>query len=266
LTEEDLDMKEKIERNIERTYGLIRKSIPHGVQIDSLEVVKEVEEYRQFWKPDEINVILLAESHVYTDEQDYKIKCRRTFINKIIPNYPLHFVRFVYCLGYGENGLLERKVKDNIMGTWQFWKIFSSCVAENEHNLGFEKVLKTKTPLLLRRLSNKVNILKKMKEKGIWLLDASIVGLYRSGIKNYKKIVKRIIEICWKNHLLNIINESQPKHIIVIGKEVENILGSELRKTKIPFTTVLQPQARGNSQEQLERYKKYQRICTRYAQ
>jgi len=259
-------MKEKIERNIERTYGLIRKSVPHGVQIDSLGVVKEVEEYRQFWKPDEINVILLAESHVYTDEQDYKIKCRRTFINKIIPNYPLHFVRFVYCLGYGENGLLERKVRNNRTGTWQFWKIFSSCVAENEHNLGFEKVLKTKTPLLLRRLSNKVNILKKMKEKGIWLLDASIVGLYRSGIKNYKKIVKRIVEICWKNYLLNIINESQPKHIIVIGKGVEDILGSELRKTKIPFTTVLQPQARGNSQEQLERYKKYQRICTRYAQ
>ena len=46
-----------------------------------------------------------------------------------------------------------------------------------------------------------------MKEKGIWLLDASIVGLYRSGIKNYKKIVKRIIEICWKNHLLDIVNE-----------------------------------------------------------
>lgn len=109
-------------------------------------------------------------------------------------------------------------------------------------------------------------ILNKMKEKGIWLLDASIVGLYRSGIKNYKKIVKRTIKICWKNHLLNIINEPQPKHIIVIGKEVENILDSELRKTRIPFTTVPQPQARGNSQEQLERYKKYQRICAQYAQ
>ena len=88
-------MKEKIERNIERTYGLIRKSIPYSMQVDSLEVVKQVEEYRQFWKPDEINVLLLAESHVYTDEQDYKIKCREALINKIIPNYPLHFVRSV---------------------------------------------------------------------------------------------------------------------------------------------------------------------------
>lgn len=257
-------MKEKIERNIERTYGLIRQSVPRSIQIDSLGVVKQVEEYRQFWKPDEINVILLAESHVYTDEQDYKIKCRKALINKIIPNYPLHFVRFVYCLGYGENGLLEREVKDNKMGTWQFWKIFSSCVAENEHDLGFEKVLKIKTPSLLRRLRNKVSILQKMKERGIWLLDASIIGLYRSGIKSYNSTVKRIIEICWENHLLNIINESQQKHIIVIGKGIENTLRSELEKNKIDFTTVPQPQARGDSQEQLERYKKYQRICARF--
>jgi len=104
-----------------------------------------------------------------------------------------------------------------------------------------------------------------MKERGIWLLDASIIGLYRSGIKSYST-KKRVIEICWENHLLNIINESQPKYIIVIGKRVKNILGSELKKTKIPFTTVSQPQARGDSQEQLERYKKYQRICARYAQ
>jgi len=248
--------------NIEETHELIKRSVPHAL-IDSLEVVKQVEEYRQFWRPMEVNVVLLAESHVYTDKQDYEIKCRRLFMNEIIPNYPLHFVRFVYCLGYGENGLLERKVEDNEMGTWQFWKIFSSCVAQNEYNLDFQKVLKTQTPFPLQRLRNKVNVLQKLKEKGIWLLDASIVGLYRSGIKSHKT-VKRIIEICWENHLLNMIRELQPKHIIVIGRRVENILGSELRKIKIPFTTVLQPQARGDSQEQLERYKKYQRICVKY--
>ena len=252
-----------IEASVDRTYRLIKENVPHSIQIDSFEVVRQVEEYRQFWKPDEINVILLAESHVFTDKQEYNILCNRFILNKIIPDYPLHFVRFVYCLGYGENGLLEREVENNEMGTWQFWKIFSSCVAENERNLGFQKVLKTETPFLLQRLRNKVNVLRKMQERGIWLLDASIVGLYRSGIKNHKT-VKTIIEICWQNHLVNMIKESEPKHIIVIGKRVGNILDSELRKIRIPFTTVLQPQARVNSEEQLENYKKYQRICSRY--
>lgn len=247
---------------IEKTYEFIVKRFPHEI-IDSFSVVNQVEEYRKFWKPKEIKVVLLAESHVYTDELEYKIKCERHALNEIIPNYPLHFVRFVYCLGYGENELLEREVEGNEMGTWQFWKIFSSCVAENEHDLGFQKVLKTGTPLFPKRLRNKVYVLREMQERGIWLLDASIVGLYRSGIKSHKT-VKRIIEICWENHLVNIIKESQPKHIIVIGRRVENILGSELRKIKIPFATVLQPQARVDSEEQLENYKRYQRICANY--
>jgi len=46
------------------TYNLIKSRIPKTQQIDSLDVVKQVEQYRQFWKPAKINVILLAESHV----------------------------------------------------------------------------------------------------------------------------------------------------------------------------------------------------------
>lgn len=207
---------------------------------------------------------MLAESHVYTDEQDYEIKCDRFIIHRIIPNYPLHFVRFVYCLGYGENKLLTRVRTDRRnTGTPQYWKIFSSCVAENENDLGFGKVLKRGARSLLLRLHNKVNVLQKMREKGVWLLDASIVGLYGSGKKRYT-ITEMIIEICWNKHIRNVILESNPKHIIVIGKGVGNIIYNKLRNLDIPFTVIPQPQARGTSQWQLENYKKYQRICARY--
>lgn len=251
--------------SIEKTYELIKKCVPYGMLIDSLEVVKQVEEYRQFWKPKEINVVLLAESHVYTDKQEYTILYNKLSLNKIIPNYPLHFVRFVYCLGYGENELLNRPLKKNT-GTPQYWKIFTSCVAENECDLGFHKVLKSRkngTPSFRQRIANKVNILRNMQEKGVWLLDASIVGLYGRGRKNLMNM-KGIIEICWKNHLTNIILESNPKHIIIIGKGVSSILGPKLRKLDFSFTPIPQPQARGNSQWQLENYKKYQRICARW--
>ena len=259
-------MERKIETNIERTHGLIEKSVPHSIQIDSLEVAKQVEEYRQFWKPDEINVVLLAESHVYTDEKDYKIKCNRSILHKIIPSYPLRFVRFVYCLGYGEDKLLMRVRADRKnAGTPQYWKIFSSCVAENENDLGFQRVLKTQTQSFIRRLHNKVSVLRKMRERGIWLLDASIVGLYGSGTKN-RKITERIIEICWKNHVKDVILETDPKHIIVIGKGVGKVLRFKLRKLNIPFTIIPQSQARGSSSWQLENYKKYQRVCAGYAQ
>lgn len=251
-----------LSQNIEKTYESIKKCAPLGRLVDSLEVVKQVEEYRQFWKPKEIRVILLAESHVHTDKQDYEIKCNRLILDKLISDYPTNFVRFVYCLGYGENQLLNRSIKNN-RGTTHYWKIFSSCVAENENDLGFHKVLKTRASFM-QRIRNKVNILQNMRKKGIWLVDASIVGIYRSGIKN-PKTIKRIIEICWENHLAKMIKESQPRHIIVIGKRVQNILGSELQKLDFPITVVRQPQGdRRNSHKQLEKYRKCQRICARY--
>ena len=258
-------MKRKIEESIERTYESIKRKIPSDVRIDSLEVVKQVIQYRQFWKPENTNVVLLAESHVYTDNKDYEMECDRFVLHSVIPNYPVRFVRFVYCLGYGENKLLTRRRTDRKnTGTPQYWKIFSSCVAEDEENLGFSKVLKIGTPSLLLRLRNKVNILRKMKENGIWLVDASIVGLYGSGKKDHR-VILRIIETCWKSPIADMILETNPKHIIVIGKGVGDILRYKLLKLDIPFTVVPQPQARGTSEWQLENYRKYQRICSKYS-
>lgn len=252
-------LESSIEASIEKTYKLIQQSIPHSMQIESLDVVKQVEEYRQFWKPKKTNVVLLAESHVYTDEQDYKTKCRSSVLHKVIPSYPLNFVKFVYCLGYGENELLNRRPKSN-PGTWQFWKIFSYCVGEDQ-----TKVLKMGTRVLEKRLRNKVNVWRRMKQRGTWLLDASIIGLYRSGIKKYPDECKRIIRVSWHNHIRDMITETQPKHIVVIGKNVENTLHFELQKLRIPYTTIDAPQAHLDSQKQQENFEKYQRICAENA-
>lgn len=250
------------EESIDRTYRLIKENVPPHAPIDSLGVVRKVEEYRQFWKPrNGICVMLLGESHVYTKKQDYELKCRRSVLDKIMlpenPDYPVNFVRFVYCLGSGENDLLTRKVDKN--KKWQFWKIFSSCVAENERNLGFHKILKSKkkgTPNLEQRLANKVNIARKMQKRGIWLVDASIVGVNKL---DRKKTKNEIFRICWRNHVSSVISKSRPKHIIVIGKGVGNVLHSELQKLKIPFEILPQPRGRRN-----EYYKKFQRICRKY--
>lgn len=253
-----------IEERIEKAHGLILRSIPGNMKVDSLSVAKQVEEYRQFWKPAKTSVILLAESHVYTDEVDNAIMLNKAILNRIVQGYLSHFVRFVYCLGYGESELLDKVRYDRKnTGTPQYWKIFSSSIAENEIDLGFRRILKMGRSSLQARLRNKVDILTKMREKGVWLLDASIVGLYGSGEKNHMAY-KKILEICWKNYLADTILESEPKHIIVIGKGVEGVLRSKLRSLNISSTVVPQPQARGDSEWQLENYRTYQRICAKY--
>jgi hypothetical protein len=250
--------------SLEETYELILNSIPGDSRIDSFDVVKQVEQYRQFWRPEKTSVVLLAESHVYTDEQDYQMICDQSITHRVIPDYPLRFVRFVYCLGYGESELVTGSRPDGKnSGTPQYWKIFSSCVADDENELRFRRVLKSGTPSLTLRLSNKADVLKRMKKRGLWLLDASIVGLYGSGQRRHV-VTEKIMTICWQNFMARMILKSNPKEIIVIGVGVGNILNSQLKRLNVPFTVIPQPQARGDSQWQIENYKKYQRICSKY--
>lgn len=255
-------MQKEIEQRLTSTYELIRRSIPNA-KIDSLGVVKQVEEYRQYWRPEKVNVVLLAESHVYTEDEDYKAELNE-FLLRSLPKYPLRFVRFVYCLGYGENDLLNRRIEKNA-GTWQYWGIFSSCVAESEDDLGFNKVLKTETRSFIARIHNKIGVLQKLKKKGVWLLDASVVGLYGSGEKD-PRVMEKVLYICWKNYIKDMILEASPRHIIVIGKGVESILYNSLQRGYTPRTVIRQPQGdRRSSQEQLEKYKICQRVCSKFS-
>lgn len=252
---------------LERAYSVINSILPVHITVDSFDVVKQVEEYRQFWKPKRLNVLLLAESHVYTRDEEYALECNKDFQDYFIKNYPTHFVRFVYCLCSGEPEMFSVKFKHK--RHIQFWKIFCSCVANSSLNLGFEQIRKRETTLN-QRLRNKVRILQEMHDRGIWLLDASIVGIY-GAIKDHQ-IKQSVIRTCWKNHIQSTIAgfDPYPKAIVVIGKGVANSLNGYLDKlcdsmgTKC--TVLPQPQGnRGSSEEQMETYRQYQRICSKYA-
>lgn len=172
------------------------------------------------------------------------------------PNYPVDFVRFIYCLGYGENELLTREINRNTRGTPLFWKIFSNCVAEEETKVLKMGTWKKTRKNLEERLRNKVNVLRKMQERGMWLLDASIVGLTKM---RRNKTKKKIIKICWDNHIAKVIRESKLNYIAVIGSRVGNVISSELLRLDIPSEIL--PQPRGQSVEYFDRFR---RICEEY--
>jgi hypothetical protein len=241
--------------DIKRAYSKIRRIVSDPNLIDPLNVVSKVEEYRQFWKPRQVKVILLAESHVYTTASDYKARLSSSILKRVMPSssgeYPKDFVRFVYCLGYGENRLLTRKIEKN-QGTWQFWKIFCYCTGLNE-----DTVKKTRNPFFERRLRSKINVLNRMKEKGVWLLDASIVGLYKSGIKNNPKLMRCILQTSWHEYVEKIVLNSNPKHVIVIGKAVGEAVIHSINK--LSYTLVNAPQAHVTPNYQI-----YREICNRY--
>lgn len=73
-----------------------------GPDSEPYKSVKLVENYRQYWRPDpnNVRVILLAESHVFTTGSDRKFKI--TPIDGL-PDYSKQYAKFVYCLAYGED-------------------------------------------------------------------------------------------------------------------------------------------------------------------
>ena len=227
-----------------------------SLKIDSFSVVKTVHDLREFWKPKNVKVILLAESHVYTKDDEWEILLKPD--SSLTKNCHNHFVRFVYCLGYGEDHLLSNPVRKN-SGTFQYWEIFYSClnnVRLNNHDFSF--ILKTGTKDKNIRIRNKIDLLNSLKEHGIWLVDASIVG-----INNEKKLVnrKKIIELCWNNYIGDLIRSVKPQHIIIIGKTVADVLERNLNGTSIKWTWMFQPQARKPSSVHHAAFDHYFNVC-----
>lgn len=233
-----------------------------GDSIDSFAAVKAVDAHRMFWKPSDVKVILLAESHVFTEDSELSHKSKNLPVE--LEGYPEEFVRFVYCLGYGENGILREPVSKN-SGTPQFWKIFFSCCNQIHSNDDFAPILKSGTPNLDRRIANKIALLQRLKDMGVWLVDASIGGLYLpGGVKPPQKLIRDAIRVSWESCVKQMVIEANPQHIICIGKTVEGVLGGDLRSmVGGDLTVVKAPAARMTAKELLKNYREFFELLKR---
>ena len=208
---------------LRQCYDQLQQQI--GNNLEPFESVALVEKYRQYWKPDIVRIVLLAESHLLTSEND-----RRITIPALanLPGYPTEYAKFVYCLAYGERDLTKNPLHPAGDGTPQYWKVFYSCINHVTKLSDFRPV-HGDTPYSAR-LNNKIAVLKAMKERGIWLVDSSIVALYNNGRIYNNSTDKRIIKTSWACYRRRAIEQAQPKHIICIGKGVADILEQDIRK------------------------------------
>jgi hypothetical protein len=156
-----------VNTTLEVTYNEISRIL--GNNTEPLESVWLVETYRRYLKPETVRVVLLAESHVFTSVED-----RRIAIPAIddLPEYPTQYARFVYCLGLGERELTNDPHHPRRDGTPQFWKVLYACDNRVERLEDFTPIQR-RTPFP-QRLQNKIRLLKHLRSKGIWLVDASV--------------------------------------------------------------------------------------------
>jgi len=238
---------------LQATYNKLRDIVDED--IESFEAVSLVDAYRQYFKPEKVKTILLAESHVFTSTEDMSIVTRD--IDEL-PGYPNRYARFVYCLSCGERQLTEdhrHLIRD---GSPQFWKVLFSCTNAIEKIEDFKPILSA-TPDA-KRLENKIKTLKTLKEKGIWLVDASIIALYHRGKKITK--MKQALRTSWEHHTRQIIYDAQPEHIICIGKGVAKVVEDDLNtQFGQRYSVVDQPNAHLSAQAHLQNLIHYSNVC-----
>jgi hypothetical protein len=216
---------------LEETYYKINNIL--GNNAEPLESVRLVEAYRRYLKPETVRVVLLAESHVFTSNED-----RRIAIPPIddLPGYPTQYARFVYCLGNGERDLTNDPHHPRRDGTPQFWKVLYACDNRVENLEDFRPVLR-ETPLP-QRLQNKIHLLKNLRAKGVWLVDASIVAVYGDGVNVSRRSRTDVLRESWGSYTKleswgsytkQVVTSSNPERVICVGKGVAGVVEKDLR-------------------------------------
>lgn len=231
-----------------------------GSSAEPIEVLQCAEEHRAYWRPERVRVVLLAESHVYTETSELE---RRVVLPSLIrTDVPQGFVRLVYCLGYGENSLLNVPIFfPRNSGTPQFWKIFYSCLNRVHANEDFAPIQKVPRTPFPERIWNKLSLLQHLKDAGVWLVDASLAALYMPKYpKPSPKLIEAALRTSWDAYVGQIVRNASPSCIVCIGKGVARSLGDRLVGIGVPVTVVPQPNARLSSTEHFDVFRQYYAI------
>jgi hypothetical protein len=216
-----------------------RLKLPWGTE--TAEVMATVAAHRAYWRPDEVRVLVLSESHVMTREAELTAAVPLEVFGH--PGAPLRFVRLLYCLGYGERDLVQGRVHPN-WGTPQFWKLLAAAVDP----VIVPQVVERTQPELITRLTAKLKVLETLQARGVWLLDACPVALYAaSQPKPRMALLAQAMEIAWAAYTREAIRAAAPKSVMIVGKMVFDGIGGRIRALlgpAVPVQWMYQPQAR----------------------
>jgi len=228
---------------LERALALGREVLERaGLVAELPEVGLAVEAHRWAWRPAVPRVLLIAESHVYTSPQDIALHMRPGLLPPEAHHAPTAYVRLVYCLGYGESMILDRPVENN-RGTPQFWNIFGRLAGTGRQPTTLQASWQ-------ERIAWKVRTLLELQARGVWLLDASLHGIYAPGaVRVPPSVTFDLHRIWWDCYGYPILREWPHAYRCVIGRGMARTC-EELR---IPFDNwIYQPQARAGAGVDLE--------------
>ena len=190
-----------------------------GFEAEPPGVALAVEKHRWAWRPEQIKVVLIAESHIYTSASDLALTVAKNQLPPQAQHTPSEFVRIIYCLGYGEPKLLNGETQRRNAGTRQFWDLFGRLAGMGTSPRSSQGAS------LGQRLQWKVDILSKLQHKGVWVLDASLHAMYLPGGKRVPNRLKFALhQLWWEHYGVYLVSQFPRAKRWIIGKTVADDL------------------------------------------
>ena len=249
--------------NLAHAYAALTKRLPAELEIESLASAEVVMRHRQYWQPQQVRVVLFAESHLETSRSELLVKIDLSPYGH--PTAPKEFARFVYCVGYGESEIADDLISQNT-GTWQYWRLFASCAFGVATAAIWNSVLKGSTPDLATRIRNKLQVLTEMRRRGIWLVDSSLLAVCRPGGQRLSgKDTQTLLQTSWDFYWRDVLKELAPRHVICIGTGVHKLLGASVAAVATDVSMIEQPNAYLSGDLHLRNLQYCADVCNRFA-
>ncbi len=176
------------------------------------------EAWRQAWRPPRLRLLLLAESHMATAAEELAMP--------MLPApgwpHPAGFSRHLYCPAYGEPSLVPGLAAARNAGTGQYWRLLA--LAE-----GSPPPTRAAFPQATGRLAAKLALLRRLRDRGIWLTDASVVAVAGPGGQRLPPAAHAAaLRESWRCFHGPLLPPLRPAHVLVIGLAVARVLGPRL--------------------------------------
>ena len=257
-------------------HGACALALPAG-DAEDLAMVRLAQRYYEHWRPAKVRVVLLAESHVFTAPGDSAARplSGEPLARLAAAGYdgPTGFVHLVHSLGYGEDDLLATPAGAN-KGTPQFWQLLAAAsrdgVGDDCLTRGaFDDVLKKHGSTPLARLDAKLAVLRQLRDRGVWLLDASVLGWYipqeavyrRSAVSGEvhrcakdrppKRCKRPALLLSWELYMKHVVRSAADggclESVLPIGKEVFGALGEDRLRDAAGGAALLEPHPAPNA-------------------
>ncbi len=183
------------------------------------EAALAAEAWRQAWRPKRVRLLLLAESHMATSAEELDSPLRLP--PGLAWPVPAGFVRHVYCPAYGEPALVPHLPAGNA-GTPQYWRLLAALE-------GGAAPTRAALPALGARLAAKAALLHRLRARGIWLTDASLVAVAGpGGARTGATLHAAAIAESWRLHHGAALPALDPAQVVVIGRAVAGVLQAAL--------------------------------------